>query len=293
MDLNLLKVFVKVAELGGFSAAARELGMQRSAVSRRVAALEDALGVRLLLRSTRRVSTTTAGMRLLREVKPLLQSLEDVVCGLPERAQVPAGELRLTAPTDIGTRLLPPVLGELIRRFPALHPRVHLTNRVVDLEGEGFDVALRVRMGPLEDSNLRIRRLGDVTMALYASTDYIEAYGRPESLDDLARHVLIGFPNNPLRLPAAQRILVDDMAMASAFVIQGSAIALLPHFYVAQEIAAGLLHKILPTQGFGAGTLYAVFPSTRALPPKVTAFRDALLAYLDAHPLFSESQAAP
>ena len=142
MDLNHLAVYVAVAEHNSFTRAADILGLPRSAVSRRVAALEEALGVELLIRTTRHVETTSAGRRLLRDVAPLLGQLEAAVHDLPERSAEPAGELRITAPPDLGLWLLPPVLGALTVMHPAVHPVVALSNRVVDLEREGFDVAV-------------------------------------------------------------------------------------------------------------------------------------------------------
>lgn len=293
MDLNHLAVFVRVAEHGSFTQAARELGVHRSAVSRQVAALEEDLGVRLLLRSTRRVQVTTAGRRLLRDVAPLLHDLDAAVHGLPERSEVPAGELRITAPADVGVWLLAPVLGELAARYPALHPVVHHSNRVVDLEREGYDVALRVSFGPLQDSALRVRRLGPIALRLYASPPYLEAHGTPATREDLADHVLVGFGSaSTLGLPGSRRIVVDDMVLAVALVKQGAALALLPSFFVAEEVAAGALVPVLPAVSEQGGVLHAVFPSARELPPKVTAFRDAVLAFLQAHPLTAPSRAS-
>lgn len=286
MDLNLLTVFVAVAEHHSFTQAAEALGMQRSAVSRRVAKLEEELGVQLLIRSTRHVAVSTAGQRLLADVAPLLGRLEAAVHELPEASSEPAGELRITAPADLGLWLLPPVLGALTRRHPALHPIVHLGNRVVDLEREGFDVALRVAMSGLPDSNLKARRLGLIHVGLYASPDWVDLHGPIHSLDDLEGHGLVGVS---LAVPGPFRnqrtVAANDMLFAAALARHGVGPALLPTFLAADSVSDGSLVPLLEQIDFGAGELYALFPGARELPPKSTAFRDAVLDWLDEHPL--------
>lgn len=276
-DLNQLAVFVRVAQRNSFSQAARDLGMQRSAVSRKVAALEEALGVPLLLRSTRRVEVTTAGRRLLAQVAPLLDALDGALRGLPERSDEPAGRLRLTAPTDVGLWLLPRVLTELVRRHPRLEPDVHLTNRFVDLEGEGFDVALRVTMRGLEDSALRARRLGTLTTALFAAPSYLDERGVPADTDALAEHTVVQLGGDD----TGRAVRVDDMALATALVREGAGLGRLPTFYAAPAVRAGALVQVLPDQATEAGALYAVFPSAPILPAKTRAFRDAVMAFLE------------
>lgn len=286
MDLNHLAVFVAVAEHNSFTRAAEALELQRSAVSRRVAALEEELGVELLIRTTRHVEPTSAGRRLLREAGPLLAQLEAVVHQLPERSAEPAGELRITAPPDLGLWLLPPVLGALTAMYPAVHPVVHLSNRVVDLEREGFDVGLRVSMSRLPDSGLKARRLGSMLTGLYGAPSYLALRGTPDSLDALHDHRVVGISGAvPDRLRTASVVSADDMLLASELVKHGVGLGLLPTFLVQEAVEEGTLVPLLPGTCVGVGTLYAVFPGARELPPKSEAFRDAVIAFLEANPL--------
>ncbi len=293
MNLNLLEVFVAVATHRSFTKAARQLGIQRSAASRRVAALEDELGVQLLIRSTRQVEVTTAGRRLLDDVEPLLSRLHAAVHQLPETSPEPAGELTITSPPDLGYWLLPPVLGALTRQYPALRPVVHLSNRVVDLEREGFDVAIRVSLHGLPDSGLRARKLGVIVANLYAAPCYLQARGHPASLDDLDQHTVVGAPTSSVLGHDPRRVLVDDMVFACELARHGAGIAWLPQFLAAPAVADGSLVRVLPDRSFTPAGVYAVFPSSRELPPKITAFRDALVQRLAEHPLPRPDPPAP
>lgn len=287
MDLNHLAVFVAVAEHNSFTQAAEQLGLQRSAVSRRVAALEEELGVELLIRTTRHVEPTSAGRRLLRDVAPLLGQLEAAVHDLPERSEAPAGELRITAPPDLGLWLLPPVLGALTAMYPAVHPIVALSNRVVDLEREGFDVALRIAMNGLPDSGLKARKLGQIGTRLYAAPAYLAQHGAPADLEAVAGHRVVGLSGSDIPEPFRRASVVgaDDMLLGSELVKHGVGIGLLPMFLVQDAVDAGELEVLLPDRCFGVGALYAVFPGARELPPKSAAFRDAVVAFLEANPL--------
>ena len=144
MDLNLLTLLEAVGRTASFTAAAAELGMPKSSASRGIARLEEELGVQLLFRTTRRVSLTAAGVSLLDRVAPLLRSVTAALGELPEREEAPSGTLRITAPVDLGVLVLAEVLERYTARYPAVSVDLHLTGRVVDLVGEGFDVALRV-----------------------------------------------------------------------------------------------------------------------------------------------------
>lgn len=279
MDLNHLAVFVAVAEHHSFSRAAATLGIDRSAASRRVAALEQDLGVQLLIRSTRHVEVSTAGRRLLRDVAPLLTRLEAAVSRLPERSEVPAGELRITAPHDVGVWLLPPVLGGLTAKYDALRPVIQLGNRLVDLEAEGFDVALRVGMTPLKDSSLRSRRLGEIRTAAYASPGWLALHDPPTTVEELDEHPVVGVSGAAAgRLRRRPVVTADDMLMAAELCKHGVGIGVLPTFLAEPLVLAGDLERVV--DDIGSGTLYALFPSSRELPPKTTAFRDALVAFL-------------
>ena len=164
MDLNLLTVFDAVARTASFSAAARELRLPKSSVSRAIARLEAELGVQLLFRTTRQVSLSAAGTAFHDRLAPLLRSLRAAVGELPEREEEPSGTLRVTAPVDLGVLFLAEMVTRYTARYPGVSVDLHLTGRVVDLVGEGFDVALRVA-GRLADSTLVARNLGKRNLA--------------------------------------------------------------------------------------------------------------------------------
>src|SRR5690348_4382475 len=202
MDLNLLTVFEAVARTSSFSAAAKELGLPKSSVSRAVARLEADLKVQLLFRTTRHVAPSAAGTALYDRVAPLLRSVKSALGEMPEREEQPSGELRVTAPVDLGVLFLAEVVVRYAARYPAVTVDLHLTGRVVDLVAEGFDVALRVASS-LQDSTLVVRRAAPIVVQLFASPLYLARRGTPRSEGDLAGHDWIAFRTGPQRLRIA------------------------------------------------------------------------------------------
>jgi DNA-binding transcriptional LysR family regulator len=201
IDLNLLAIFVTVAQTGGFSAAARHLNIPKSSVSRSISTLEKTVGVQLVHRSTRHVALSTAGSALLGRIAPLLSSLRDVVDSLPELHDQPSGLLRITAPVDFGAAVLPHVVANFSATYPAVQVDLHLTARLVDLVAEGFDIAVRISARRLKDSCLAARSAGRIPMAIYASPAYLAARPIPKSPRDLDAHQWIMFRDGtPLRL---------------------------------------------------------------------------------------------
>src|SRR5688572_3548479 len=173
MDLDLLMLFVAVAESASFSAAAKKLGMPKSSVSRGVAALEAELGTQLLHRTTRHVSLSTAGSALYDRIAPLLGQIREAIGSLPEREEAPSGELRITAPNDVGAMFLADLIARFVARFPSVTVDARLTNRNVDLVAEGFDLALRAATRPLKDSSMVVRKVMPVELHLFASPTYL------------------------------------------------------------------------------------------------------------------------
>ena len=290
MDLNLLAVFEAVARASSFSAAAKELGIPKSSVSRAIARLEDELRVQLLFRTTRQVALSEAGTALYDRMTPLLRSLKAALGELPETEEAPSGTLRVTAPVDLGVLSLAEVVTRYAARYPAVSVDLHLTGRVVDLVGEGFDVALRVA-SKLEDSSLVVRRAAAVTFRLYASPLYLARRGTPRSEDDLDEHDWIVFRGGPqkLRAPGLRqattrppRIVCDDLLFVRDAVRSGAGIGLLPTFVAEADVVAGTLVRIVPRCERPAGSLYIVTPAARHVPPKVTAFRDLVVEMLKA-----------
>ena len=292
IDLNLVRAFVAVHESGSFSAAGERLGVPRSTISRAVAALEESLDVLLFHRTTRKVTTTAAGLALHERLSPSLLALETSLSDLPEGKDEPAGTLRLTTTTELGSTMV----AEAVTRFTALYPKVdvdlHLDNQVVDLARGGFDLALRVSSGSLRVSSLIARKLGNLSLQLYASPAYLARRGTPRSSSDLASHDLIGIrsaPPMPLvarskRQVPRSRIDCDDMLVARALIRAGGGTGMLFSFLADGDVMEGRLVRVLPNWLAHAGTVFLVHPSRRHVPHKVTAFRDLVLEILRHRP---------
>jgi DNA-binding transcriptional LysR family regulator len=291
MDLNLLPLFLAVAEASSFSVVARQLGLRRSSVSRSIAALERSLGVQLFSRTTRHVALTTAGAALHAKLTPQLAALTESLGALPEQEEQPSGVLRLTAPHDIGVTVLPEIVAGFSARYPSIQLDVRLTNRFVDLVAEGFDAALRIATGKLSGASLVARRLTAMEMQVYASPAYLARAGTPRNARETADHQWVGMRGVRLpSLPAPRvplRVVGDDIMFLRGAAKAGLGLAILPTFLLQEDLATGRLQRVLPRLSVGSGSLYLVHPPTQHVPRKVTAFRDHLLAYFVAHPLAS------
>jgi DNA-binding transcriptional LysR family regulator len=288
VDLNHVVVFEAVARTGSFSAAAKELGMPKSSASRAIARLENELRTQLLFRTTRKVSLSEAGTSLYDRVTPLLRSMKGALSGLPERGEAPSGTLKVTAPVDLGVLFLAEVLSRYAARYPGVSVDLHLTGRVVDLVGEGFDVALRVA-SKLEDSTLVVRRAAPVLFQLFASPIYLARRGTPRTADELDAHDWVVFRGGPQKLRVAPvraaterppRIVCDDLLFVRDAVRAGVGIGLLPTFVAEADVIAGSLVRIVPRFERPAGSLYIVTPSAKHVPGKVVAFRELVLEML-------------
>jgi len=287
MDLNDIAAFVRVVENSGFAKAARELGVPTSTVSRAVARLEEAVGVRLLHRTTRNLSVTSEGHTFHRRVAPLVASLRDATRTLGSGGKEPEGTLRITAPNDVGSAFLSEQIVEFADRYPLLNVELVLTNRKLNLVSEGIDVA--VRAGKLESSSLVARKIGTLQVDLYASPGYAEHARLPANLSELAHHKIVAFgaregkiswdlvgPRGVERLELACRIACDDFGFVRATLVAGGGIGLIPRMIAASEVASGRLVRVLPDYGWSGGALHVIYPSARQVPSKVTLFRDFL-----------------
>lgn len=285
-DLNAVAAFAGVLEAGTFRGAARALRVPRSTVSRKIAELEDRLGVRLLERTTRSVRLTEAGAAYHRQVAPALEALRQAERALSARQLEPTGRLRITAPDGFGESDFAELVAEYLRRFPAVTVEVELTNRRVDLLEEGFDLAIRA--GPLADSSLVMRRLGSSQSALlHASPDYLRRRGTPRRVEELADHdclVLLGsarswrlrrrgrFAEVPLRVRAA----ASSFPMLRTLALAGLGIARLPLQFGGDAVRTGALRTVLDQAAPPALPLHVVYPSARHLSPKVRAMIELL-----------------
>jgi DNA-binding transcriptional LysR family regulator len=286
LSLDDLAVFVRVVERAGFASAARELGVPTSNVSRAIARLESQSGVRLLHRTTRTVKPTTDGGELFASVAPALVSVRNAARALEPATRKPKGRLRVSAPNDICAGFLADVIVAFAERNPQVLLDFKLTNQHSNLVEEGFDVAVRAS-ARLDDSSLIARKLGELSHYLYSSPSYLSKHGAPSSLADLERHQCVVFRASELRrtwalrgasgsaeVAVRGRIGGDDSGFVRAMVIAGAGIGLLPHINCAADEASGRLIRVLPGFHARGAALYVVYPSTKQIPARVTAFRD-------------------
>ncbi|HSO45226.1 MAG TPA: LysR family transcriptional regulator [Rhodoferax sp.] len=289
IDPNDLLIFASVAELGSFSRAAERMGLPKSTVSRRLAALEQRLGERLLLRTTRRQSLTEFGQQLLEHARQVASEVEAVTALSERRQATPSGRLRVSMPSDFANLLLADTLAAFIALYPAIQLELDLSPRRVDLLGEGFDVVLRMGNLP-DDASLAARRLADFSFGLYAAPDYLAEHGDPLGPDDLVRHDAVrmlqgngeaaawtlakgdqhwqGLP--PGRVSANAPELLIKLACA------GAGIAAAPDYFAAPEVRRGALRRVLPDWCLPSHSAWAVFPERKLMPIKTRVFIDML-----------------
>lgn len=295
IDLNLIRAFVAVRDTGSFSAAATRLGVPRSTISRAVAALETTVGARLFHRTTRKVSTSTAGAALYDRVAPSLLALESSLEDLPEREELPSGLLRVTSTVDLGGAVLAEAAARYTARYPGTQIDVHLGNEVVDMVRGGIDLALRVSARPFNDSTLVAQKVGLLRMQLYAAPSYLLRKGTPRVAGDLSQHEWVGYRGGQQALlgtqlaktigDARQRVVGDDMSFIREALKAGAGIGTLPSFLADAEVTAGTLVRVLPRWKGQTSTVYVVQASRKNTPPKVTAFRDLVSEILRQRPL--------
>jgi DNA-binding transcriptional LysR family regulator len=288
LDYQLLATFVAVADEQSFTKAARKLGIGKGTVSRAIAQLEDHVGAELLHRTTHAVALSTAGVALYERVAPHVAALNSAVQKLPERAAVPSGELRLTAPQDIALVVLPEVLVQFARRYPEVRVDLRATNRAVDLVAEGFDLAIRAAPA-MKDSTLTARRLTVAGVGFYAAPAYVARRGRPKRIGD-AGHDWILHPaaRAALKLPsdAPPRFLCDDFLTIRALARDGAGIGIMPRFIGTSYVNEGLLEDMdLGEPAAMRAGMYVVYPSSGQVPRKVAAFRDFFIDWLKTSPL--------
>ncbi len=266
------------------------MGIQTSSLSRRLQALEERLGVRLLQRSTRRISVTDIGQRYLQHCVALIAEAQAAQDTIEHTRAVPQGLLRLSCPVA----MLQNGVGEIVSRYLADHPLVEIqveaTNRRVEVIEEGFDIALRVRSPPLEDSGLVVRVLGQARATLVASGALIAQHGKPVVPDDLDRFPSMGFgwingrhswvfitpSGKTLVKHHIPRLMVDDFNTLRRAALDGVGVVNLPRYVVQAELDAGTLTEILADHAGADGIAHAVFPSRRGLVPAVRGLIDAL-----------------
>ena len=304
-DLNNLVFFAKVVDAGSYSAAAEVLGLQTSKLSRRISTLEAELGVRLLNRTTRKLSLTEIGKTFYGHCLALIAEAQSAKDAVHQTLSSPQGLVRMSCPVG----LLQGGLADILARFLAAEPQVRIaldaTNRRVDIVDEGIDIAIRVRVPPLDDSDLAMRAFGPSKMILVASPKLVRAHGLPSHLADVSRMptIAMGYVGDKVtwrlqdqedkleELVHTPRLHTDDLLTLRSAVLQGIGVAYMPVLSVAEELAAGTLVRLLSNLSARSGIIHAVFPSRRGMIPAVRALLDFLaeeLAKTAWQPLMAE-----
>ncbi len=295
--LTEMGVFAKVVEAGGFSKAATQLGLTRSAVSKHLARLEDGLGVKLLHRTTRAMSLTDAGRAVYEQCAVLANAADQAVAAASRLLAAPRGVLRVSVSTAFGPRHIAPLLPEFLARYPELEIDLVLVDRHVDLAEEGFDVVLRLTDRP--QPSLAARKLANLRFVLCASPDYLAARGKPSRLEQLSAHNCVrqrlSEASTPWRLEGPRGLVVPDISgnvlatsgdAVRSLVLAGAGLGILPTYLAGDDLQAGRLVQVLPRYkplgGFNA--LYALYLPTRQANPKVRAFIDFLIEKIGTPP---------
>ena len=285
-----IPVFVAVVENGGFSAAARTLGISKSAVSKRINQLEAHLGVRLLHRTTRKLSLTEAGERYFEHAAQALTAAGQAENAVTELQGEPQGQLRINAPMSFGRLHVAPLIPKFLKVCPKLQIDLVMDDRKVDLVAGGFDVAIRA--GNLPASTLIARKLAPVRQVLCASPDYIDRYGRPATPAELSDHncVLYSYSSDanewtligeggPETMTVSGSYQVNNSEALLEALREGVGIGRLPTFVAGPDLKTGRLVKVFESYSLPDFTLYAVFPERQYLPAKVRAFLDFAIEY--------------
>ena len=291
MDLepNDLLLFARVVDEGSFSRAAERLGLPKSTVSRRIAALEAHLGERLLLRTTRKLTVTEFGQAVLAHARHVVEDVEAAESLAQNRQSEPSGKLRVTMPNDLANLLLAPVLTAFAERYPKISLEVDLSARFVDLVGENFDVALRP--GNLrDDATLAARRVASFSSGLYAAPAYLARRGAPSEPEALMEHDTLRVLNRAgepmtwvLRRGEAQwegippgRTTANSPEFLMRMALAGCGIAIVNDHFALRYLESGDLVQVLPEWHVAPVDLWAVFPGRRLMPAKTRAFLDVL-----------------
>jgi DNA-binding transcriptional LysR family regulator len=294
-DLNDLRFFAAVVEHSGFSAAGRALGIPKSRLSKRVAALEEGLGVRLLQRTTRRFVVTPVGERFYGHCRAVIEAAQAAQDAVAELSAEPHGVVRVSCPISIAQTVLGPILANFLRTYPKVRLQLLASNRRVDLIGEGFDLAIRVRESVSDDAELVARTIGSERIFLVAAPALLEQHGRPDSPQALAalpalshlehervqtwelRHART---DERAKVEVQARLVCGDFPVLIHAAVNGIGVALLPASVCAAQIESGELEVLLPDWSLPYGILHFVYPSRRGLLPAVRAFIEFLVENL-------------
>ena len=285
--LAAMQAFAKVVETGSFTRAAEALGISRTMATVHVGRLEEHLHIRLLNRTTRRLSLTEAGSAYYERCAALLGEIDGLESSLEAMAEEPAGVLKVSAPVSFGVLHLGSALAEYAEKHPAVRFDLSLNDRTVDLVEEGYDVAIRIAR--LVDSSLVARRLADTTLCVCASPAYVKRHGAPRHPRELATRPCLGYayagtgdkwtftgPEGPVEVRVRTESRANNGDLLRMLAIHGHGIALLPSFIVADDLQARRLVRLLPRYNAGELGVFAIYPSRKHLSAKVRTLVDFL-----------------
>ncbi|AWF81569.1 LysR family transcriptional regulator [Microbulbifer sp. A4B17] len=288
--ISAIPIFVTVAETGGFSPAAKLLGISKSAVSKRVTQLELQLGVKLLHRTTRKLSLTEVGEHFYEHARISYKAARDAQDAVMQLQGEPRGRLRINAPMSFGRLHLAPLIPVFLKRYPEISIDMVLDDKVVDLVGEGFDIA--IRGGDLPDTSLIARKLAPLKSILCASPDYLKEFGEPTELEQLSAHNCLIFTysrdvkewgfikdNHLHTIEVKGNYQVNNSEALREALLRGVGIGRLPTFVAGPDIEAGKLIPLFEEYQMPAKSIYAVFPERQFMPAKVRAFIDFAIEY--------------
>lgn len=287
MQLEDMRIFAAAVDAASFTGAATRLGLSKQFVSKRVMALEEHLGARLLVRTTRRLSVTPVGRAYYDRVVQILNEVEEAERAVASENAQPRGTLRLTAPMSFGTMHLGPMIPDFMRRCEEVSLEIDLNDRLVDLVGEGYDMGIRI--GMLSDSSLIARRIAPFQMVACCSPTYLAKKGRPTTPAELAQHDCLVYGHSksvdwlfkiherPRPVAVTGKIRVNNGELARDAALAGLGITALPTFIVGEALASGQLVKVLEDYEPPVGGVFAVYPQHRQSSAAVRAFVDFLV----------------
>lgn len=305
VDITDWAVFARAAELSSLSAAGRDLRMSAAVVSNRIAKLEKHLGVRLLNRTTRRVNLTEEGALFYEHCIRILNEIEQIETNIAARREQPRGVLTVSAPVAFGRLHIAPHVPAFVERFPEMQIRLHLTDRLIDIVNEGADLAIRI--ADLKNYSFIVRKLAANRRVIVASPSYLEAHGTPRTPQDLLDHncLLLRFPGSQqfqwslegdegiVTLPVSGSMDSDNGEVLREWCLDGIGLALKSLWEIGPDLKAGRLKVVLPAWRPPSHAVYALYPHSRYLPPRVRAFIDFLLETYGPKPYWEKGIALP
>lgn len=295
-----MKVFVRIVQLGSFTAVASELNMTQSSISKKMAALEESLGTKLIIRNSRKILLADVASHYYKQCIRILNELEMAESEIKENTLIPTGNLRMSLPDAFGRLFITPHLIEFKKKYPKINLDIDLLGRRVDLINEGIDVAIRI--GHLADSNLIARKIGSCERLLVSSPDYLYSHAYPQQLDDLKSHNCLCFTqrgefnhwkfihqNEEVCIPIKGTVKSSSADVLKQCVLAGLGVAVLPQWLVDDEIQSGKLVTLLPELKPVAFPIHAVYPQNHFVPLKVKCFIKHYIDIFSNNPIINKS----